>query len=171
MKMERAFHIPFPVALPPAGMRPRLWRSIYCETPGSKGRRPDLYQPRSGFHIQPRILTDHENGAGVQPLCFPYPISWGVSPAGMKPRLWRSMYCETPGSKGRRPDLYQPRSGFHIQPWILTDQLNGAGVQPLCFPYPISWGVAPGWYEAAPMALQLLQNAGFKGPKARSIPA
>jgi hypothetical protein len=31
--------------------------------------------------------------------------------------------------------------------------LNGAGFQPLYFLYLISWGVAPGCYEAAPSAL------------------
>jgi hypothetical protein len=54
---------------------------------------------------------------------------------------------------------------------IVSKPQNGAGFQPLCFLYPISWGVAPGWYEVAPMALQLPRNAEFKGPKARSIPA
>jgi hypothetical protein len=49
-QMERAFspcasYIPFPGALPQAGMRPRLWRSNYREAPDSKGRRPDQYRP------------------------------------------------------------------------------------------------------------------------------
>jgi hypothetical protein len=48
---------------------------------------------------------------------------------------------------------------------------NGAGPRPLLFQYPISWGVAPGWYESAPLALQLLLGTSLKGRRPDFISA
>jgi hypothetical protein len=84
---------------------------------------------------------------------FPFPI--GVLGAKQETGNWK---LETGNAKGGSKET-------------VSNPVNGAGLQPLSLLPSPSRGSAPGWYEAAPLALELLRDHKTKGLKARFISA